>query len=354
MNSKLFSPLPLRSLTLRNRIIVSPMCQYSAEEGVPNDWHMVHLGSRAVGGAAMVIVEATGVSAIGRISPFCLGLWNDKQVAAFKPITAFMKAHGAIPAIQLSHSGRKGSTNAPWKTPYSVTKDQGGWTPVAPSAIAFNENSPLPHALTLSEMQDVLQEFVSATQRSLEAGFEAIELHMAHGYLMHQYLSPLSNHRTDQYGGSLENRMAFPLEVAKAVREAWPSHLPLLVRLSATDWVEDGWDENQCILFAKELKKIGVDFIDVSTGGNVSKVKIPVGPGYQVPFAAKIKQEADITTGAVGLITQAEQADEILNSGKADAILLARALLRDPYWPLHAAEKLGVKVQPPPQYERAF
>jgi len=301
----------------------------------------------------MVIVEATGVSAEGRITPFCLGLWNQEQVTALAPIVQFMKDHGAIPAIQLAHAGRKASVDSPWRGGKALAPSEGGWTPLAPSAIPFKEDSPQPRALSTEEIADVVSEFKKSTELAMQAGFQAIELHMAHGYLMHQFLSPLSNHRTDEYGGSLENRMRLPLEITKAVRKALPEGLPLFVRISATDWIEGGWDPDQSVILVQELKKAGVDFIDVSTGGNVAKVKIPVGPGYQVPFAEKIKKETGITTGAVGLITEPEQADEILSSGKADAIILARALLRDPYWPLHAAQKLGVEVSWPEQYERA-
>jgi 2,4-dienoyl-CoA reductase-like NADH-dependent reductase (Old Yellow Enzyme family) len=353
MESKLFSPLTLRSLKLKNRIIVSPMCQYSAEHGVANDWHMVHIGSRAIGGAGMIIMEATGVSDIGRITPHCLGLWNETQCKALQPIVRFMKAHGAVPAIQLAHAGRKASVDVPWRGGKALLPSDGGWIPVAPYALPFKEDSPVPHALSGEGLNEVINQFVHSTKLARQAGFEAIELHMAHGYLMHQFLSPLSNLRTDEFGGSLENRMRFPLQVAAAVRKAWPDELPLLVRLSATDWTDGGWDEKQSVILAKELQKVGVDFIDVSTGGNVARVKIPLEPGYQVPFAAIIKKETGIPTGAVGLITEAQQAEEILSQGKADAIIIARAILRDPYWPLHAAQKLGVDFPPPPQYERS-
>jgi 2,4-dienoyl-CoA reductase-like NADH-dependent reductase (Old Yellow Enzyme family) len=353
MSIKLFSPLKLRSLQLKNRIIVSPMCQYSANEGVANDWHMVHLGSRAIGGAAMVIVEATGVSAIGRITPHCLGLWNDEQVQALQPITKFIKEHGSIPGIQLAHAGRKGSTEIPWRGSKGIAIADGGWEVISASGEAFRPDYPTPHAMSTAEIKEVVNQFVEAAKRAEKAGFQAIELHMAHGYLMHQFLSPLSNHRTDEYGGSLENRMRFPLEVAAAVRKTWPDHLPLFVRISATDWKENGWDENQSVVLVKELKKLGVDLIDTSSGGNVAKATIPVGPGYQVPFAAKIKKETDIITGAVGMITEPEQAEEILTSGKADVIIMARELLRDPYWPMHAAKKLGAELPYPVQYERA-
>jgi 2,4-dienoyl-CoA reductase-like NADH-dependent reductase (Old Yellow Enzyme family) len=350
--TRLFSPLKLRSIELKNRIAVSPMCMYSAVNGVPNDWHMVHLGSRAVGGAGLVIVEATGVRADGRISPGCLGLWNQEQLEKFKPIVQFIKNQGTVAGIQLAHAGRKASTDIAWKGGKPLTPEQGSWATVAPSALPFGEGWHTPHELTGSEIKQLLKDYLHSTELALKAGFQLIELHMAHGYLMHEFLSPLSNHRTDNYGGSLENRMRFPLEVAKAIRQAWPEELPLIVRISATDWVENGWDLEQSIHFAKELKKIGVDLIDCSSGGNVPKAKIPVGPGYQVPLAEGVRAGAEIATGAVGMITDPHNAEEILQSGKADLILMAREMLRDPYWPLHAAKKLGVDVTWPAQYGR--
>ncbi len=350
--TRLFSPLKFRSIVLKNRIAVSPMCMYSAENGVPNDWHLVHLGSRAVGGAGLVIAEATGVRADGRISPGCLGLWNETQLEKFQPIVQFIKNQGTVAGIQLAHAGRKSSTDIAWKGGKPLTPEQGSWTTVGPSAIPFAEGWHTPHELTGSEIKQLVIDYVHSTGLALKAGFQVIELHMAHGYLMHEFLSPLSNHRTDIYGGSLENRMRFPLEVAQAVRQAWPAELPLFARISATDWVENGWDLEQSIQFAKELKKIGLDLIDCSTGGNVPKAKIPVGPGYQVPFAEGIRKGAEIATGAVGMITDPHVAEEILQSGKADLILMAREMLRDPYWPLHAAKKLGVDVTWPAQYGR--
>ncbi|QDK44486.1 oxidoreductase [Bdellovibrio sp. ZAP7] len=350
--SRLFSPLKLRSIEFKNRIAVSPMCMYSAVNGLPNEWHMVHLGSRAVGGAGLVIVEATGVRPDGRISPGCLGLWNQEQLEKFKPIVQFIKNQGTVAGIQLAHAGRKSSTDLAWKGGKPLTPEQGAWTTVGPSALPFSEGWHTPHALTVPEIKQLLQDFVHSADLALQAGFQLIELHMAHGYLMHEFLSPLSNHRTDNYGGNLENRMRFPLEVAAAVRKFWPAELPLFVRISATDWVEDGWDLEQSIVFAKELKNLGVDLIDCSTGGSVPKAKIPVGPGYQVPFAEGVRKGADIATGAVGMITDPYNAEEILQSGKADLILMAREMLRDPYWPLHAAKKLGVDVTWPKQYGR--
>lgn len=351
MSSKLFSPLKIRDLTFKNRIFVSPMCMYSANMGVPNSWHLVHLGTRATGGAALVIAEATGVTLEGRISTHCLGIWNDEQMEAFKPITAFIKSQNSIPGIQLAHAGRKGSTGLDGK---QVDQKNGGWVNVAPSAIPFHEGEATPHALTASEIQDHVNAFVTATKRALAAGFEVIELHSAHGYLLHQFLSPLSNKRTDEFGGSLQNRMRFPLMVAKAVREALPQNLPLFVRISATDWTEGGWDEKQSAEYVKELKKIGVDFIDTSTGGVISGAKIPVGPLYQVKFSNYIRKETGILTGAVGLITTVEEAESVLEKNEADAILLARVLLREPYWPLYAAKTLGEKAEVPRQYTRGF
>lgn len=350
----LFTPLKLRELTFKNRIFVSPMCQYSAEDGVPNNWHLVHLGSRAVGGAALVIVEATAVKDIGRISLGDLGIWNQKQVEAFKPITQFIREQGSIPGIQLAHAGRKASTAIPWKGAGKVETAAGGWTPEAPSAVNFAANYPAPKEIAIDEIDGLVSDFVASTKRAQEAGFQVIELHMAHGYLLHEFLSPLSNKRQDNYGGSLENRMRFPLKVAKAVREAWPAQWPVFVRISATDWVpEGGWDLEQSEVFAGELKKLGIDLIDCSTGGNVEKATIPVGPGYQVQFASNIRKKAQIPTGAVGMITSPAQAEMILHEGMADVVILARELLRDPYFPLHAAKELSVDVPWPVQYERA-
>ena len=353
MAPKLFSPFKIRDLGFRNRIFVSPMCQYSATDGVPNDWHFVHLGSRSVGGAALVIVEATGISAEGRISPGDLGIWNDEQAQAFKRITSFMSNQGAHPGIQLAHAGRKASTPLSWVGERSLSRQEGGWEPVAPSAVAFSEGYSVPHELTKSEIVDLVEGFGAATGRALAAGFKVIEIHMAHGYLLHEFLSPLSNRRTDEFGGDLDGRMNFPLQVAQAVRKAWPPGLPLFVRISATDWVEGGWDLPQSIIFSKRLKEIGIDLIDCSSGGNVRGVRIPLVPGYQVAFASAIRKEAGIATAAVGLITEPQQAEEILQHGDADAVVMARAFLRDPYWPLHAAQALSVDLPWPIQYLRA-
>jgi 2,4-dienoyl-CoA reductase-like NADH-dependent reductase (Old Yellow Enzyme family) len=351
MSVKLFSPIKLRELVFRNRIFVAPMCQYSAVDGVPNNWHLVHLGSRAVGGAALVIAEATAVTDIGRISPADLGIWNDAQTEAFKPITEFIKRQGALAGIQLAHAGRKASTKIPWQGHGKV--DAGGWTPVAPSGTPFSATYPIPRELSLPELKQVVDDFVAAAKRAKEAGFQVVEIHMAHGYLLHEFLSPLSNERKDGYGGSLENRLRLPLEVAAAVRAAWPAEWPVIVRISATDWTEGGWDVHQSVTLAKELKTIGIDMIDCSSGGNVERAAIPLGPGYQVSFAAQIKKEAQIATSAVGLITSAKQAEAILENEEADAISMARELLRDPYFPMHAARELGAEHQWPNQYLRA-
>ena len=352
--SALFSPYTLRELTLKNRIVVSPMCQYSSENGMPTDWHLVHLGSRAVGGAAMIFVEATAVSPEGRISPGDSGIWSDAHAEAFKRITAFIKSQNAVPAIQLAHAGRKASTDVPWRGGGFLRTDEGGWQTIAPSAIAFRETDETPREMTRDDIEEAIAQFAAATRRSVAAGFEAVEIHMAHGYLLHEFLSPLSNRRTDEYGGSLEARARLPLEVARAVRAEFPPELPVFVRISATDWVEDGWDLAQSIQFARWLKEEGIDLIDCSSGGLVPGAKIPIGPGYQVPFAAAIRKEADIATGAVGLITEPQQAEQIVAGGEADLVFLARAMLRDPYWPIHAARELHAKVSYPPQYGRAW
>jgi len=350
---KLFSPFQLRQKEFKNRIFVSPMCQYSSEDGMPNDWHLVHLGSRAVGGAALVTVEATAVSPEGRISPWDSGIWSDKHAGAFQRITAFVKAQDCIPGIQLAHAGRKASIDVPWRGDEPLTPDKGGWQPMAPSSIPFQDRSPVPSELTLQEVEKVVSQFCAAAQRSLQAGFEVLELHMAHGYLLHEFLSPLSNRRKDDFGGPLENRERFPLKVAAKVREVWPESLPLFVRISCTDWAEGGWDLGQSIDFCRRLKGVGVDLIDCSSGGLVPDVVIPVGPGYQTPFAAAIRREVGIPTGAVGFITEPVQAEQILATDQADAIIMAREMLRHPYWPLHAARALKVDIPWPNQYKRA-
>jgi 2,4-dienoyl-CoA reductase-like NADH-dependent reductase (Old Yellow Enzyme family) len=351
--SHLFSPYQLREISFRNRIWVSPMCQYSSDDGMPTDWHLVHLGSRAVGGAGLVMVEATGVSPEGRISPQDSGIWSDAHAKAFSRITRFIKEHGAVPGVQLAHAGRKASTEVPWRGDGAVPPERGGWEPIAPSAIAFSPTYPMPREMTPADIEKVIEQFTAAARRAVDAGFETLEIHSAHGYLLHEFLSPLSNHRTDEYGGSLDNRMRLLLQVTRAVRGQWPDRLPLLVRISATDWAEGGWDLPQSIQLAVHLKELGVDLIDCSSGGLLPGAKIVVRPGYQVPFSEAIRREAGIATGAVGMITEPQQAEEIIAKGQADVVLLARELLRDPYWPLHAAQTLGVNVQWPEQYDRA-
>ncbi|GAB2802588.1 NADH:flavin oxidoreductase/NADH oxidase [Halomonas shantousis] len=352
--ARLFEPLTLRRLTLPNRIAVSPMCQYSARDGLANDWHLVHLGSRASGGAGLVMVEATAVVPEGRISPQDLGIWSDDHLAPLARITRFIESQGAVPAIQLAHAGRKASTWRPWEDKTgSVPESEGGWSTVAPSAIAFDSNHTTPKALSREEIQGIIDAFVRAAERSLEAGFKIAEIHAAHGYLLHQFLSPLSNQREDAYGGSFDNRARLLLEVTAAVRRVWPDEWPLFVRLSATDWEEGGWNIEETVQLAQRLKALGVDLIDVSSGGTTPTARIPVGPGYQTAFAERVHREADIATSAVGMITSAEQAEHILHTGQADMIMLARELLRDPYWPLHAAQALRHEVPWPAQYARA-
>jgi 2,4-dienoyl-CoA reductase-like NADH-dependent reductase (Old Yellow Enzyme family) len=350
----LFEPFDQRSLRLRNRIVVSPMCEYSAVDGLPNSWHQVHLGSRAVGGAALVIAEATGVSADGRITHGDTGIWNDAQVAAWQPITAFIREQGAMVGIQLAHAGRKASTQVPWAGGGPLSAAERPWTTVAPSALAFDQGWHVPQALDEAGIAEVIEQFRQGAVRALAAGFQLVELHAAHGYLLHQFLSPLSNHRKDRWGGDLAGRTRLLLEVTRAVREVWPADLPVWVRLSATDWTEGGWDEHQSVELARVLAPLGVDLIDVSTGGNVAGARIPVGPGYQVRFAQLIKQEAGIATGAVGMLTEARQVEAIIADGQADVVLLARELLRDPYFPRRAAAELGVKIKAPEQYQRAW
>lgn len=351
--SQLFTPLKIGDVAFRNRIFVSPMCQYSSHDGMPNDWHLVHLGSRAVGGAGMVMVEATAVTPEGRISPADSGIWSDAHVEAFARISRFVYEHGAVPGMQLAHAGRKASTDLPWHGGKPLADAAGGWTTLAPSALPFAEGHPLPCELSMTDMDELVAAFARGAQRALDAGFHCIELHMAHGYLLHEFLSPLANQREDEYGGSLENRMRLPLRVAAAVREIWPAKLPLFVRISATDWVEGGWDLEQSVELSRHLKIIGVDLIDCSSGGMVPNAVIPAGPGFQTPFAERIRRDVGIATGAVGVITAPEQAEHILRTGQADAVFLARELLRDPYWPLHAARNLHVDVSWPVQYLRA-
>jgi 2,4-dienoyl-CoA reductase-like NADH-dependent reductase (Old Yellow Enzyme family) len=351
---KLFSSFRLRELELKNRIVVSPMCEYSAQNGHPQTWHLVHLGSRAIGGAGLVMTEATGVQKIGRISPEDTGIYLDAHVESWRPIAQFIREHGAVPGMQLAHAGRKASTAAPWLGGGGITEKDGGWIPVAPSAKAFDANYIVPRELTIGEIDQIVTDFGRAAERALEAGFEVVEVHAAHGYLLHEFLSPFCNDRRDDYGGSLENRMRLTLRVAETIREVWPQKWPVLVRISATDWKEGGWDLQQSIELCRLLKAIGVDLIDVSSGGAIPGVKIPMEPGYQTAFAAAIRKEAGIATGAVGMITDAVQAETILNTEQGDMVFLAREMLRDPYWPRRAAETLKVKIKAPVQYERAW
>ena len=352
--AELFAPLTIRGVTFRNRIGVSPMCQYACEDGFATDWHLVHLGSRAVGGAGMVMVEATGVEHRGMISPFDMGIYKDDHIAPLARIAAFVKEQGAVPAIQLAHAGRKASTHRPWEGGAVVPQNQGGWQTVAPSPVPFRPADPAPAELSQEQIRQIIDAFVAAARRARSAGFQLIEIHSAHGYLLHQFLSPLSNFRTDAYGGSFDNRTCLLLEVASAVRAVWPETLPLFVRLSCTDWVEGGWTIEDSVALARRLQSAGVDLIDCSSGGADLRAQIPLAPGYQVPFARRIRRETGIRTAAVGLITSPQQANEVIQSGHADLVLLAREFLRDPYFPLHAARALGAPVQAPVRYARAF
>lgn len=352
--SHLFEPLSLRSITLPNRIAVSPMCQYSSDEGFVNDWHLVHLGSRAAGGAGLVLTEAAAVTPHGRISPNDLGIWSDEHVEPLARVVRFISEQGSVAGIQLAHAGRKASTAPPWKNKQgTLTEAEGGWQVVAPSAISFDDSCSVPTALSTDEIQDVAAAFIQAAQRSLLAGFQVVEVHAAHGYLLHQFLSPLSNRRTDSYGGSFENRTRLLREIVTGVRNVWPDHLPLLVRISATDWIEGGWDIEQSVELVRQLLPLGVDLIDCSSGGSAPRAQIPLGAGYQTCFAEQIRRETGGRTGAVGLITSPAQADHIIRSGQADLVLLARELLRDPHWPLRAARELGHIIPWPAQYVRA-
>ena len=349
----LLSEFRLRDIALANRIGVSPMCQYSAVDGFANDWHFAHLAARAVGGAGIVFTEAAAVSAEGRISPQDLGVWSEKHFEPLARIARFIDAQGAIAGVQLAHAGRKGSTYRPWSGRGAVTEALGGWRPLGPSAIKFSDSYATPEELSAEKIKALQQAFATAAARAHAAGFRAVEIHAAHGYLLHEFLSPLSNRRTDDYGGSFDNRTRFLRECAAAVRRALPEPSLLFVRISATDWTEGGWDADQSVELARRLKSIGVDVIDCSSGGNVEKAEIPVGPGYQVPFAQRIRREADIATAAVGMITAPAQADQIIRTGQADLVMLARELLRDPYWPLRAAQELGYPMPWPAQYLRA-
>ncbi len=350
----LFETLTIRSLSFRNRIVVSPMCQYSSIDGRATDWHLVHLGSRAVGGAGLIFTEAAAVLPEGRISPDDLGIWNNSQAESLAPIVRFLEAQGCLPGMQLAHAGRKASTDAPWRGSKPLGVDDGGWRPIyAPSAIAFSEDHETPQALDRAGIQEVVMAFRDAAQRALAAGMRVLEIHAAHGYLLHEFLSPLTNRREDEYGGSFENRVRMTCETASAIRSLWPESLPLFVRLSCTDWVQGGWDLEQSIELARRLKPLGVDLIDCSSGGLLPHVRIPAGPGYQAGFAGRIRREAEVLTCAVGMITAPQQADHVVRSGQADMVMLARELLRNPYWPLRAARELGQDVAWPQQYERA-
>ncbi|HLN53443.1 MAG TPA: NADH:flavin oxidoreductase/NADH oxidase [Lentimicrobium sp.] len=350
--SRLFEPLTIKDITFHNRIVMSPMCQYSAENGFANDWHFVHLGSRAVGGAALIIVEATSVNPEGRISPGDLGLWEDAHIAPLKRITDFINTSGSIAGIQLAHAGRKASHSAPWQGAVQLNPGSGGWNTFAPSEIAYNENENAPTALDKKGINKIIGDFKSAASRAAKAGFKVLEIHAAHGYLIHEFLSPLTNHRTDEYGGKFENRIRLLLEIVEALKSEWPENFPLFVRLSATDWYEGGWDLDQTVQLAIKLKEKGVDLIDTSSGGNIAAQKIQLGPCYQAPFAEAVRRTG-ILTGAVGLITTPQQAEDILQNGQADLVLFARELLRDPYFPLHAAKELGDTITWPVQYLRA-
>ncbi|MDQ8702843.1 NADH:flavin oxidoreductase/NADH oxidase [Streptomyces sp. LHD-70] len=359
--SALFEPYTLRSVTIPNRVWMAPMCQYSAEVFGPNagvalDWHFAHYGARATGGTGLILLEATAVSPEGRISPFDLGIWNDTQVAALRRITEFLKAHGTVPGIQIAHAGRKASTERPWVNRGApVGADEHGWQPLGPSPVPFRDDHPVPTELTVDQIHAIVGQFADAARRALDAGFEVVEVHGAHGYLIHEFLSPHSNQRTDAYGGSYENRTRFPLEVVDAVRAVWPEDKPLFFRVSATDWLDEGgWTADDTVRFARDLKEHGVDLLDVSSGGNATGVTIPVGPGYQAPFATRVKQEAGLPVAAVGLITEAKQAEKLLDNGEADAVLLGRELLRNPSWALHAARELDADIRVPNQYAWAI
>ncbi len=350
--SKLFSPLTIKDVTFSNRIAISPMCTYSAIDGFASDWHLVHLGSRAVGGAVLIIMEATAVSADGRISAHDLGIYKEEHIEMLERITAFIHQQGAVAGIQLAHAGRKAGCARSWEGGKQLKKEEGGWTTIAPSAVAFNSDDEIPEALSIEGIKMIISNFRRAALRSYKAGFRVVEIHAAHGYLLHQFLSPLSNHRTDEYGGSFENRTRLLVQVVEAVKEVWPQNLPLFVRISATDWVEGGWNVDESVKLGHILKHLGVDLIDTSSGGMVPYAKIPLAPGYQVSFAERIKREVGIMTGAVGLITDAQQAEDILQQQQADLILIARESLRNPYFPLNAAKQLGDDIDWPIQYLR--
>jgi len=350
----LFDPLAIREVKFANRVFVSPMCQYSSQDGHANDWHFVHLGTRAVGGAGLVLTEATAVLPEGRISPQDLGIWADGNIEMLGRIVRFIHEQGSVAGMQLAHAGRKASTRRPWEAPGAISESEGGWKKVvAPSAVAFADNYPMPHALTTDGIQEVIAAFAAAARRACQAGFRVLEIHGAHGYLIHEFLSPLSNKRADNYGGSFENRTRLCREIVAAVRSTWPNELPLFVRISSTDWIDGGWNIGESVKLATQLKQIGVDLIDCSSGGNVPHAKIPVGPGYQTVFAERIRRETGIMTGAVGMITSPIQAEHIIRTEQADAVIIAREFLRDPYWPLRAARELDEPIAWPVQYLRA-
>jgi 2,4-dienoyl-CoA reductase-like NADH-dependent reductase (Old Yellow Enzyme family) len=352
---KLFTPLRLREIAFKNRIGVSPMCQYSAKDGHPGTWHLVHLGSRAVGGAALVMTEASAVQEVGRISPADVGIYLDAHVDSWRPIVQFLKEQGAVPGMQLAHAGRKASTAAPWFNGGGpLSREQGGWTPVSSTEVPFDVGHPVPRALTSADLDQIVADFQQATRRALAAGFQFVEIHAAHGYLLHQFYSPLSNDRKDDYGGSFENRIRLLLRVTQAIRKTLPQTLPLLVRISATDWKEGGWNLQQSIELCRRLKGLGVDLVDVSSGGILPGIRIPAGPGFQVEFAEAIRRQAGVATAAVGMITDPAQAQSIIATGQADMVFLAREMLRDPYWPRRAAAALRIKIKPPVQYEKAW
>jgi 2,4-dienoyl-CoA reductase-like NADH-dependent reductase (Old Yellow Enzyme family) len=350
---QIFDPLQIRGITLQNRIVVSPMCQYSSDDGFANDWHLVHLGSRAAGGASLVFTEASAVTPEGRISPEDLGIWKDAHIEFLARIVKFMKTQGTVPGMQIAHAGRKGSTQRPWEGSSKVSLSDGGWVPIAPSEVAFSDTYPMPRAMTKDEIHSVVDAFAQAARRALQAGFQVLEIHAAHGYLAHEFFSPLSNFRNDEYGGSFENRTRIGREIVSAVRKEWPDNLPLFIRISATDWKEGGWDLDQSVELAKRLKTLGVDLVDCSSAGLAVDQKIIAGPGFQVPFAERIRRDAGILTATVGLIETKEQVAEILAKNQADLVLMAREFLRDPYWPLRTARELKQKISWPAQYLRA-
>jgi len=352
--SALFTPLTLRGVTFKNRVVVSPMCQYSSEDGFASDWHVVHLVTRAVGGAGLVIFEASAVDPVGRITPGDLGLYKDEHIPLLQRIVEIVHSHQAKAGIQIAHAGRKASCDLPWKGGRQLSLADGGWETVAPSAVPFAEGERPPHALTVEEIDGVVEAFAATARRALTAGFDVVEIHGAHGYLLSEFHSPLANHRTDEYGGSFENRIRLTLRVVDAVRAVWPDHLPLFLRVSATDWVEGGWTADDTVRLAAVVKERGVDLMDCSSGGQTPHAKIPVGPGFQVQFAERVKKEAGLPSAAVGMITDAHQADAIVANGQADLVMLARELLRNPYWPLHAAKALGLTPELPSQYLRSF